>query len=186
MDVLECIATRRSAPILVEPAPDAPALRRLLEAAVAAPDHGRLRPWRFVIVRGAARERLGSALAAAQADRDPSATPNALARTRAKPLRAPLIIVVICAPKPYAKVPVWEQVASAACAVQHIQLAAHALGYGSMWRTGWAVHAEKVRAHLGCAGDERIVALLYLGTVPEGVSMPPRARVCLDGLVIEQ
>jgi nitroreductase len=185
VDALEALVTRRSAPRLVEPAPGDDALRRLLEAAVAAPDHGRLRPWRFVLVRGEARQGLGSAFAAAHAERDPHASEQELARTASKPLRAPLIVVVVADPRPSDKVPAWEQVASAAVAAQHIQLAAHALGFGSMWRTGWMAEAPKVRAHLGLRGTEQVVAFLYLGTVPPDAKPPPRPAVNLRALVTE-
>ncbi|MGH8932425.1 MAG: nitroreductase family protein [Egibacteraceae bacterium] len=183
MDALECIATRRSPTRLIEPAPDEEGLARLLGAAVAAPDHGRLRPWRFVVARGQALQSLGEAFAAAHAERDPSARPAELARTRAKALRAPLVLVVIASLKPSEKVPAWEQLASAACSAQHVQLAAHALGYGSMWRTGWIAGAPKVRAHLGLQANEQVVAFLYLGTVPQGAIRPPRPPLVIDTLV---
>ncbi len=183
MDALECIATRRSAMRLIEPAPDEEVLGRLLGAAVAAPDHGRLRPWRFAVAGGQALQCLGEAFAAAHSERDPSAPPHEVARTRAKALRAPLILVVIANPKPSEKVPAWEQIASAACAAQHVQLAAHALGYGSMWRTGWIASAPKVRAHLGLQANEQVVAFLYLGTVPQGAVPPPRPPLVMDTLV---
>src|SRR6266498_2142688 len=112
MDAIECIMTRRSSGRLVEPAPSAGHLDVLLRAAMAGPDHGRLRPWRFFAVRGAGLERLGEVFAKAHAVREPTASAMDLDRTRAKPLRAPLIVAVTSSPRPSPKVPRWEQVAS--------------------------------------------------------------------------
>jgi nitroreductase len=174
MEAIECIMTRRSAARLVEPAPAAEDLEILLRAAMAAPDHGRLRPWRFVVIRGSGLERLGDVFAKAHAAREPEADGDALERTRGKPLRAPLIVAVVSSPKPSPKIPGWEQVASAAAAAENLSLAAHALGYGCMWRTGWYAEAPEVREHLGLHGGESVMAWVYLGTTPDGTRPPPR------------
>lgn len=183
MDALECLSTRRSVARLAEPAPDDDTLRRLLAAAVNAPDHGLLRPWRFLVLRGRARERLGDAFAAAHAAREPDAGEDAYSRTRRKPLRAPLLLAVIASPKPSAKIPAWEQEASAACVAYGVCLAAHALGWGAMWRTGWYGDAPLVRAHLGLAAHERMTGLLYVGRAADGTRPPPRTTVDVDALV---
>src|SRR6266536_5480790 len=177
MDAIECIMTRRSSARLVEPAPAAGDLDALLKAAAAGPDHGRLRPWRFVAIRGPGLGRLGEVFAKAHAAREPTASSVELERTRGKPLRAPLIVAVVSSPKPSAKVPRWEQVASAAAAAENLCLAAHALGYGCMWRTGWYGDAPEVRDHLGLGNEESVLAWVYLGTRPEGVQAPPRPAI---------
>ena len=174
MDAMECIMTRRSSGRLVAPAPTAGDLDDLLRAAMAAPDHGRLRPWRFVAVRAPGLERLGEVFAKAHAAREPTASSAELERTRGKPMRAPLIVAVVSSPKPSPKVPQWEQVASAAAAAENLCLAAHALGYGCMWRTGWYGDAPEVRDHLGLGDQESVMAWVYLGTQPEGTRPPPR------------
>src|SRR6266542_666727 len=143
MDAIECIMTRRSSGRLVEPAPSAGDLDALLRAAMAGPDHGRLRPWRFVVVRGPGLERLGEVFAKAHAAREPT-------------------------------VPAGELVASAAAAAENLCLAAHALGYGCMWRTGWYGEAPEVRDHLGLSDEESVMVWVYLGTEPEGTRPPPR------------
>src|SRR6266511_4140230 len=107
MDAIECIMTRRSSGRLVEPAPSAGDLDALLRAAMAGPDHGRLRPGRFVVVRGPGLERLGEVFAKAHAAREPTVPAAELERTRGKPLRAPLIVAVVSSPKPSPKVPRW-------------------------------------------------------------------------------
>jgi nitroreductase len=174
MEAIECILTRRSAGRLAEPAPADGDLDVLLGAAMAAPDHGRLRPWRFVVIRGPGLQRLGDVFAKAHAAREPDADAEALERTRRKPLRAPLIVAVVSSPKPSPKVPGWEQVASAAAAAQNLTLAAHALGYGCMWRTGWYGEAPEVREHLGLGAGDSVIAWVYLGTTPEGARPAPR------------
>ncbi len=186
MDALDCILTRRSSGRLSEPAPSGDELDILLAAAAAAPDHGLLRPWRFVVLRGHALERLGEVFAKAEEARSAeSGTPVAeevLARTRGKPLRAPLIVALIASPKPSPKVPAWEQVASAAAAAQNLCLAAHALSYGSMWRTGWYGDAPEVRTHLNLSPNETVMGWLYLGTPPPGAPLPPRPQADLAAL----
>jgi nitroreductase len=175
-DLLALLRGRRSRPAVAAPAPDPAELHELLVAACSAPDHGRLRPWRFVVVDGTARKSLGDAFAAAQAERNPSANPVELARLRVQPLRAPMIVVVVGAPREHPKVPVWEQRAAAACVAHGLLLAAHARGFGAMWRTGWFGEAPKIRAHLGLVAGEEVTGWIYLGT-PAGSVPAPRAAV---------
>lgn len=186
MDALDCILSRRSTARLTGPAPGDADLGRLLAAAAAAPDHGLLRPWRFIVLRGHALQRLGEVFAKAEeargAEVGTTVPEDVLARTRAKPLRAPLLVAVVASPKESPKVPVWEQLASAAAAAQNLCLAAHALGYGSMWRTGWYGDAPEVRTHLDLAPTERIIAWIYLGTRPATAALPSRPAVDLAAL----
>jgi nitroreductase len=168
MEALEAVITRCSvAPaFLVEPAPDDAALERILAAGASAPDHGRLRPWRFIVIRGAARARLGEVFAEAQRRRDPAAPEAALEQERGRPLRAPLVIAVAATlDQVHAKIPEIEQILSTGAAVQNILLAAHAQGYGGKWLTGANAYDEHVKAALGLAPDHRLVAFLYLGTI---------------------
>ena len=175
MDAIEAILTRRSVGRLTEPAPSPAHLRTMLEAAAAAPDHGLLRPWRFMVLQGAGLEALADAYARAQTVREPAAagaSSGLVAATRAKLQRAPVVVAVIASPQTSDKVPTWEQEASAAAAAQNLCLAAHALGYGAMWRTGWYGEAHEVRAHLGLAEHERLTGWLYVGTVPPDAAAP--------------
>ena len=168
MEALEAVITRCSvAPaFLTEPAPDAAALERILAAGASAPDHGRLRPWRFIVIRGAARARLGEVFAEALRRRDPAAAEAALEQERGRPLRAPLVIAVAATVDPqHAKIPAIEQILSAGAAVQNMLLAAHAQGYGGKWLTGANAYDEHVKAALGLAPDDRLVAFLYLGSI---------------------
>lgn len=165
MDALTALTTRRTPIRLEEPAPDEAGLGRLLEAAVAAPDHGKVRPWRFLIVRGKAREALGEVLARALLAREPDAPEPLLAKERAKPLRAPLILVVAAELDPeHPKIPVSEQLLAAGSAAQNVQLAAHALGFGCAWKSGKPAYDPLVKRALGLAESDEIVGFLYLGT----------------------
>lgn len=170
----DLLTRRRSTGKLTSPGPDRHELESMLQAACAAPDHGRLRPWRFLVLQGAALHELGAAFARAHAVRDPSASEHELARTAAKAQRAPTIVTVIARPVPHPKIREWEQLVAAGCATQNLCLAATALGYGSMWRTGWFAEHPVVLAHLGLAEAERIVGFVYLGTVDTTHRLPPR------------
>lgn len=175
-DLLALLHGRRSRPSLVAPAPDAARLDELLRAACAGPDHGRLRPWRFVVIDAAGRTALGDAFAAATAERLPSASTTDLTHARAKAQRAPMIVVVVGAPRPHPKIPIREQRAAATCVAYGLTLAAHARGFGAMWRSGWYGGAPKVRVHLGLAEYEEVAAWVYLGT-PAGHAPPPRPAI---------
>ncbi|HEX4647496.1 MAG TPA: nitroreductase [Steroidobacteraceae bacterium] len=164
MQAIDALLTRRSARALIEPAPDEAALELIFASAVRAPDHGRLRPWRFVVVRGAARERLGEVLAAHAQRARPQVSAEALERERAKALRAPLIVIVAARCNPAVKIPVVEQTLSAGAAAHAMMLAAFALGFNAMWRTGGAAYDELVKQALGLESGDAIVGFLYLGT----------------------
>ena len=164
MNALEALHTRESAAKLQEPAPDDAALDAILQAAVRAPDHGRLRPWRFIAIRGEALKRFGDVMADALKARMPEATADMLERERAKALRAPLIIAVAARVQRGGKIPQIEQILAAGAAAQNIMLAAHALGHGAMWKTGDPAYDPRVKQALGLEPDDAIVAFIYLGT----------------------
>jgi nitroreductase len=163
MELLEGIRSRTSALKLADPGPSHEDLQKIIAAGTRAPDHGRLRPWRFVVLEGDARKKLGDAMAALLREKNPAATESQLAAEAAKPLRAPTIIAV-GAKITKGKIPEIEQVCAVAAAIQNMFLAAHALGYGAMWKTGAAAYAPSVKALLGFAPEDHIVGYLYLGT----------------------
>lgn len=177
MDAISVLTGRHSiaADRLDEPAPSGSDLETILRSAVAAPDHGGLRPWRFVLIRGQARHRLGEVFAEATRAREPATDEKTLAAQAAKPLRAPLIIAVAARTDPdNPKIPALEQALSAGVAAQQMQLAANALGYGSIWLTGPNTYDSMVAEALGLDIDDRLVAFLYLGTARNGA--PPAQR----------
>ena len=177
MQAIDVLRDRRSAKTLTDPAPDEDALALLLECAARAPDHGRLRPWRFIVIRGAARERLGELMADQLRRKQPEASAEALQRERQKALRAPLIVVVAAVCNASAKVPPIEQALAAGAAAQNMMLAATALGFGAMWKTGDAAYDDAVKLALGLEARDAIVGFVYLGTAPpDGVPPPVRGQ----------
>ena len=183
MGALELLHTRESAKRLQDPAPTEDALKAIFAAAVRAPDHGQLRPWRFVVIRGDARNRFGDVMAESRRLHAPDMSPEALRREREKALRAPLIVVVAARVQPEARIPEIEQILSAGAAAQNIMLAAHALGYGAMWKTGEPAYDGYVKEALGLKPTDAIVGFIYLGTRAGGPS--PVARPGADPFVQE-
>lgn len=171
MEALDALLTRVSVPRLHDPAPDEAQRQLLFRAALRAPDHGQLRPWRFLTIEGAERERLGELFA--QAVTAAGGKPEMLSKARAMPLRAPLLIAVIGSPKMHFKVPESEQILSAGCAAHAIVIAAHALGLGAIWRSGDLSHDPVVRAGLGLSSHEQIVGFIYLGSAEGERRTPP-------------
>jgi len=167
---------RRSARTLTEPGPDEGALELILASATRAPDHGRLRPWRFVVIRASARARFGELLAEHLRRTQPGATAEALERERLKAFRAPLIVAVAAHCSSTAKIPPIEQVLSAGAAAHAMMLAAFALGFGAMWKTGGAAYDAAVKEALGFTAADAIVGFLYFGSEPAEHSNPPRAE----------
>jgi nitroreductase len=173
MDAIELLTSRRSPVKLIEPAPSEAEITAMLSAAIRAPDHGRLRPWRFLILRGSARERLGEVLGRALKARAPDVPDDVVQREMQKPLRSPLMIVVAAAIHEGHKIPAVEQILAVGAAAEHIQLAAHAMGYGAMWRTGDGAYDDHVKEALGLKPTDQIIGFLYLGTPTGRTPIPP-------------
>ena len=157
---------------LVEPAPDDKQLRLILKTALSAPDHGRLHPYRFISIRGEARRRLSEVFGEATRQREPDVEPAYLEKQKDKPLRSPLILVVVASIIESPKIPEIEQMLAAGAAAHNVLLAANALGFGSIWLTGANAYDDHVRAELGIAGNEHIIGFIYLGT--PAIDIPPR------------
>ncbi|GHJ93443.1 nitroreductase [Streptomyces sp. NE5-10] len=157
MDVTTALLTRRSEHDLTSPAPGHEEFAYLLKVAATAPDHGLLRPWRWILIRGEAREKLGACLAEeAPLDRRSQAA--------AKTQRAPLLASLVFAPVHGHKVPEWEQLAATSAMTQSLMLLLHARGYGSIWRTGPGVGSPRVRRLLTLKDEEECLGWLYIGT----------------------
>ena len=146
MDAIAALTTRVSGTALVEPGPDDLALHAILSAAARAPDHGRLRPWRFTVIRGAARERFGALMATAYMRRHPDAMPAQIEKERKKPLRAPVILVVAAKIDGQSNIPAIEQVLSAGAAAENVMVSAFALGFGCAWKTGEAAYDPAIKS----------------------------------------
>lgn len=177
MQAIDALLQRRSARALSVPAPDEAALDLILSSAAAAPDHGRLRPWRFVVIQGNALERFGDLLADQLRRTHPSSSEETLQRERQKAFRAPMIVVVAAICTPGGKIPVIEQILAAGAAAQNVMLAALALGFNSMWKTGAPAYDGEVKAALGLEAKDAIVGFMYLGTEVSKPDAPVRAPV---------
>ncbi|MEP4485183.1 MAG: nitroreductase family protein [Halioglobus sp.] len=164
LDLLTLLQTRNSSPKLTSPAPTAHELEAMVNAALRAPDHAWLRPTRFIVIEGEQREALGRLFETSLLARNPDADENARAKALGGPLRAPLMVVVTVQLKEHPKVPHSEQRLSAGCAAYALLLAAEALGYAGIWRTGDNAFDPKVASGLGLELDQEIVGFIYLGT----------------------
>jgi nitroreductase len=164
MELFAAIQTRSSAGRVGAPGPTPEDLERLLQAAARAPDHGRLKPWRFIVLEGAQREAFTAAAAEAKRARIPAMTEEQVAAERDKMGRSPSIVVIGCKlDRAQTKVPEIEQVVAVGAAAQNLFLAAHDLGYGVMWKTGAAAYDSLVKASVGLGADDHIVAIMHLG-----------------------
>lgn len=179
MDALTALHSRTSVSRVTAPTPSEDAIAALFQAALRAPDHGQLRPWRFLRIEGESLQRLADLFGAAALAEDPGLSEVDLQSARGKALRAPLIIATISCATAHPKIPVLEQDMAAACAAHAMLVAAHALGIGAVWRTGpFAIHPV-VREGLGLAAHEKLIAFLYIGQ-PAGPLRQPQALPVAD------
>ena len=168
MDAIELLTTRSSQPRLTEPAPCGEALEIIKKVAIRAPDHASLKPWKFIVCQGSGRRKLGdlleqAAIASGLSDRD-------IDRAQELPMRAPLVIIAIAKHKAHPKVPQIEQVASTACAIHSMQMAAVAQGFQGIWRTGIYSQDDNLRQSLYLEDEDEVVGFLYLGTSAKEIS----------------
>jgi nitroreductase len=163
MDVFEAIHNRHSlGKVKPDPVPRE-LIEKILHAAVQAPNHYKVRPWRFVVLSGEGLRKLGDVMAASQQERHPEFPLEAFEKCRALPLRAPVVIAVGVDKPSEAKVLEIENICAAAAATQNLLLAAHALGLGAKWRTDIWARDAKVKEFLGFDVDQLIIGFIYLG-----------------------
>jgi nitroreductase len=177
MKALELLLNRRSQPRLQAPAPMGDALQNIIQAGLCAPDHKCLSPWRFIVCTDEGLRKLGSIFE--QAAILKGAGPDSIERAPALPMRAPMVIVAICNYTKNEKVPRVEQIASTACAVQGMQMAALAQGFQGIWRTGWYAQNNVVKKAMQCKEEDEILGFLYLGSTPLK-AMPRKPRDTTD------
>lgn len=173
MDALTLLLERRSCAALEVPGPDGEELDLILRAALRVPDFQRPHPCEFILARGDGLDRLGALLErAAVGSGQP---PEVVARAPRMPHRAPLVVTVAARHRPSAIVRPFEQRLSAGCTVMAMLLAAQALGFGGLWRSGWPMFDRGLHAALGLGEDDQIVGFLYLGTPRQPPDAPPAA-----------
>ena len=167
-ELIGWINSRRSMGNLDLPAPTRAQIESAIECATTAPDHKKLRPWRFIVTEGAARHELGRALvtaAEAKALQEAAVlSEKDIEKTRAMPLRAPVIITVVTKIQAHKKVPPFEQILSAGAAVQNLILALKAQGFSTVWRTGLLCNEPAVKAYFDVGSDDYVTAFVYTGS----------------------
>jgi len=179
MTPLDSLLSRTSTSQLIDPAPEGETLNQILQAGLRAPDHGRLRPWRFILIRGTARELLADFITAAIKRRDPEAAMTYIERQRSRILGTPLIIAVGAKVRADHKIPELEQLLSTAAAAMNVLNGLQATGFGGIWLTGPNCYDPVVGQALGFAHPDRLVGFLYVGT-PVERSPAPKGPALVD------
>lgn len=179
--------SRRSAPVLGEPPPSEAELETILRAATTVPDHGLLRPWRFVVVGGEARARFGDALVQSILQARPDSPPEAMVKARLKAFVAPLFVVLISSPREDGKTPEWEQVVSAGLTGYAMLLAAESLGLAAGWKSAHHLGGDTLKELLHLGPTEKLLGWINLGHMPEkvaaGMGLKSRPEVDLNEVV---
>ena len=174
---LTLLRTRRSGRPreMVAPGPDAVALEELLRIATRIPDHGKLAPWRFVIIED--RDAFAQLLADAYRVKRPNPGRLEIKANAEFARQAPALVAVLARPNRASKIPVWEQTLSVGAAIYNLQLAATAMGYVAGWVTGWAAYSPQVIEGLGGAAGDQIAGFLFIGTPSRGLEERPRPEL---------
>lgn len=184
-DTIDFLLSRRSilARMMEGPGPNDADLRKIMETGMRVPDHGRLTPWRFIVIRGEAREKLGEVIVDAFKAKKPDAIEEEIEIERERLTRAPVVIAVLSHVAKEHKIPEWEQVLSSGAACQTMLIAAQSMGYAAQWLTEWYAYDPAVKAAIGAAPDDQIAGYIYLGT--EIAEPTERARPEYDAIVSE-
>ena len=175
-DALQLMRTRRSPriPDLGTPGPSAAEIDTLLSVASRVPDHGKLVPWRFLVIEGEAKKRIAAKWLPLLRKAHPEATEDQIAKEPERLAQCPLVVAVISRAGLHPKIPEWEQVLSAGAACMSLVLAAHAIGYGANWVTGWAAYERSCLDLLGVGANERIAGFVHIGTPKAAQEERPR------------
>lgn len=181
--MLDHLLHRRSVGIafLREPGPDRDQLETLLTIATRVPDHGKITPWRLVVIAGDDRQRAGDLLADIAARNNPAIDAASLEIERQRFLPAPMTIGVLSSPKDHPKVPEFEQLLSAGNVAFNLVHAAHALGFAASWVTRWYAFDDEAARMLGAQDGERFVGFVHIGTATTAIE--DRPRPALDEVV---
>lgn len=169
------VGTRRSGKPrdMVAPGPDADQLRRILASAMRVPDHGKLAPWRFVVVPADQRDALSKLLVDAYRGENPAAGRLELEAMNQFAQQAPTLVVVLSSPKTGSKIPLWEQELSVGAVCMNLLTAVHAHGFVGGWLTGWPTYSDAVRDAFG-NDQERIAGFIFIGTPARELEERPR------------
>ncbi len=178
-EIIDFLLTRRSvtARNLTEPGPSDEQLHQILRAAHRVPDHGKLGPWRFIILKGDSRAKFGEVLGAAFQKENPDAFDELIEVEKERFQRAPVVVAVTSRITPEHKIPEWEQTLSSGAACMNMLNAAHALGLAAQWITEWPAYNDDVAKALGVGEEERIAGFIYIGTAAQAPDERTRPEI---------
>jgi nitroreductase len=182
---IDFLTTRRStvARMMGDPGPNDDELRQIMEAGMRVPDHGRLTPWRFIVIRSDARDTIGDVIVNSFKRNNPDAIQEQIEIEQERLTRAPIVIAVVSRVHREHKIPVWEQILSSGAACQTMLIAAQSTGYAAQWLTEWYAYDSDVKKAIGAEADDEIAGFVYLGN-PVG-ELTDRARPIYDDIVSE-
>jgi nitroreductase len=174
--LIEYLKTRRSMPAfqMKEPGPSKEEIEEILTLATRVPDHGKLAPWRFIVMTGDARKRITGELAAIAKVDKPDLSEEMIQVEETRFLRAPVVIAVVSRAGPHMKIPEWEQIMSAGAVCLNMVMAANALGYVSNWLTEWMAFDERAHRVLGVERGEKVAGFIHIGSTDFPVVERPR------------
>jgi len=172
---IQLLLSRRSgsAKAMCGPGPSPAELATILKAAARVPDHGKLIPWRFLVIEGEARTRAGALLVDALRQTE-TVSPERQAQEAARFLRAPVVVAVVSKARESIPIPLWEQELSAGAVCQTLLIAAHALGFVANWLTEWCAYHPLVKEGLGLKPGERVAGFIYIGNSAAPLEERPR------------
>ena len=174
--LLDMLALRRSVKVahLGLPGPDSETLTAILQIGARVPDHGKLGPWRFIILAGDDRHALGTLIANLLQQRQPDLDASHLEMEANRFARTPVVVAVVSTASSHAKIPEWEQILSAGAVCHNVMLAARGFGFGSVWLSEWAAYDLDALALLGLTPSEKLAGFIYMGTATQAPIERPR------------
>ena len=173
--LINYFSTRRSVPgeFLLEPGPSKEELEKIIAIGLRVPDHGKLNPWRLIVISGDNRALAGEKLAEIALSRNPDIDESSLKVERGRFLPAPVTIGVLSSPRPHVKIPEFEQLLSAGAVALNLVHGANAFGYGAQWVTRWFAYDDFASEMLGAREGEKFVAFIHMGTAAKRLEDKP-------------
>ena len=177
--LIEYLKTRRSMPAfqMKEPGPTTAEIEEILTLATRVPDHGKLAPWRFIVISGDQRQRISLALSKIARAERPDLSEEMVKVEETRFTRAPVVIAVVSTAAPHVKIPEWEQLMSAGAVCLNMVISANALGYVSNWLTEWMAYSERAYEIIGVKPGEKIAGFVHIGSTDFPVVERPRPEL---------
>ena len=177
--LIEYLKTRRSMPAfqMKEPGPTKAEIEEILTLATRVPDHGKLAPWRFIVMTGDERQRISLALSKIARAERPDLSEEMIKVEETRFTRAPVVIAVVSTAAPHVKIPEWEQLMSAGAVCLNMVISANALGYVSNWLTEWMAYSEKAYEIIGVKPGEKVAGFVHIGSTDFPVTERPRPEL---------